>query len=511
MKKLVSYLLTIFSVSGALDAGAQTEEHKWGIGIGGGVTRLNDDFKNNYFNTRHQKEFGKFFLMRYVNTNVDVIFTFLGGDVKTFNTIPGIKRIVTSTLRSGDISFDYKFFSESKKMIPYLSGGVGLLFADNFLARNQYVVTAPVGFGIKLLPFERVNIDLNVRQYATLSDKLDGTAGGSNNDNFLTISAGIIFNVGKAEDTDGDGVIDNADQCPGTKNGARVDKKGCPADNDGDGVDNDADKCPQMVGLAKFMGCPDGDGDGVEDLLDKCPNVPGSPIFYGCPDNDGDGIEDAKDDCPQAAGLAKFNGCPDKDNDGMEDSKDKCPDVAGIVAFEGCADTDKDGIADHKDRCPNIAGTVKMGGCPDSDGDEIADSDDRCPDKAGVPDFGGCPPPNKSDIKKLQTIAKKINFETGKTKLLPESFLVLDQVVALMKANAFYKLSIEGHTDNMGNSKINLELSKGRADAVKNYLIISGIDAENVVSAGFGDTKPFGSNATAKGRDNNRRCELKLF
>ncbi len=89
-------------------------------------------------------------------------------------------------------------------------------------------------------------------------------------------------------DSDGDGVFDKSDKCPGTPKGVTVDLKGCPLDTDGDGVYDYLDQCP---GTPKGLevnndGCPlDTDGDGVYDYLDKCPGTP--PSFKvdinGCP------------------------------------------------------------------------------------------------------------------------------------------------------------------------------------------------------------------------------------
>ncbi len=83
----------------------------------------------------------------------------------------------------------------------------------------------------------------------------------------------------KAEkkDTDGDGVIDDLDECPDTPTGVAVDKRGCPLDSDKDGVPDYLDKCPDTPACAPVdkEGCPlDTDGDGVADYLDQCPGTP---------------------------------------------------------------------------------------------------------------------------------------------------------------------------------------------------------------------------------------------
>ena len=104
-------------------------------------------------------------------------------------------------------------------------------------------------------------------------------------------------------DSDGDGVADHLDKCPGTPKGVKVDAVGCPLDTDGDGVPDYLDKCPNTPKGVKVdaTGCPiDSDGDGVPDNLDKCPNTPkGCKVDAdGCPiDSDGDGVADCFDKC----------------------------------------------------------------------------------------------------------------------------------------------------------------------------------------------------------------------
>lgn len=108
------------------------------------------------------------------------------------------------------------------------------------------------------------------------------------------------------KDSDGDGVPDDRDRCPGTPRGAKVDAQGCELDSDGDGVVDRLDKCPNTPAGAKVdaQGCElDSDGDGVVDRLDRCPGTPrGAKVdAQGCePDSDGDGVVDALDQCPDS-------------------------------------------------------------------------------------------------------------------------------------------------------------------------------------------------------------------
>ncbi|HEY4288055.1 MAG TPA: DUF5723 family protein [Puia sp.] len=83
-------------------------------------------------------------------------------------------------------------------------------------------------------------------------------------------------------------------------------------DRDGDGVVDEKDECPDSAGPIALIGCPDSDGDGVPNKKDKCPGVKGSPNFQGCPapDSDGDSVNDDDDKCPLVKGLKSNYGCP---------------------------------------------------------------------------------------------------------------------------------------------------------------------------------------------------------
>ncbi|MDD5722917.1 MAG: OmpA family protein [Syntrophales bacterium] len=86
-----------------------------------------------------------------------------------------------------------------------------------------------------------------------------------------------VDELGCPLDSDGDGVPDHLDKCPGTPEGVKVDSRGCPLDSDGDGVPDYLDKCletPEGVEV-DCKGCPlDSDSDGVSDSFDKCPGTP---------------------------------------------------------------------------------------------------------------------------------------------------------------------------------------------------------------------------------------------
>ena len=337
-------------------------------------------------------------------------------------------------------------------------------------------------------------------------------------------------------DTDGDHIPDKEDQCPLEPGVAKF--SGCP-DTDNDDIPDKEDKCPTEAGLAKFGGCPDRDGDDIPDKEDACPDEAGLAQFKGCPDRDGDGIPDKEDACPDQKGLPQFAGCPDSDGDGVPDKEDECPTQAGLIAFKGCPDSDGDGIPDKDDACPTKPGPMAYQGCPDSDGDGLADNVDKCPDRPGPAENKGCPyedqdndgVPDKEDDcpftpgtranrgcpeipkeqKRILDLAfKNLEFETAKAIIRERSLPYLDTLAQLLIDNPTYKLKVSGHTDNQGKLEYNMQLSKARAEAVRNYLVSNGVSADRFIVEYFGPLRPIASNATPEGRARNRRVEMKV-
>jgi len=121
--------------------------------------------------------------------------------------------------------------------------------------------------------------------------------------------------------------------------------------------------------------------------------------------------------------------------------------------------------------------------------------------------------PKKIELKEeekavLTQALEGVKFKTNSDFLLPESLPKLDAVAELMKAHNDYKLTIDGYTDNTGDSAHNHELSLKRAEAAKARLIEDGIAANRITTHGYGEERPVATNDTAEGRAKNRRVEF---
>lgn len=107
-------------------------------------------------------------------------------------------------------------------------------------------------------------------------------------------------------------------------------------------------------------------------------------------------------------------------------------------------------------------------------------------------------------------ILQNVLFEFAKADLLPVSFEELDKVAGFLKKDPELKAEIIGHTDAIGMEENNQVLSEKRAEAVVAYLISRGVPSERLEARGCGESQPIDSNRDDRGRQQNRRVELRL-
>jgi len=104
-----------------------------------------------------------------------------------------------------------------------------------------------------------------------------------------------------------------------------------------------------------------------------------------------------------------------------------------------------------------------------------------------------------------------LHFASGQATILKSSYKELEELIEYLKLKPNLRIEIAGHTDSDGDEVSNLELSIKRAQAVKNYLIKSGIKANRLFAKGYGETRPIADNSTNTGKAKNRRTEVKVL
>jgi OOP family OmpA-OmpF porin len=189
--------------------------------------------------------------------------------------------------------------------------------------------------------------------------------------------------------------------------------------------------------------------------------------------------------------------------------------------YKCASDDDCDGIHNDADRCPSAPGPESVDpsrrGCPgDADKDGLLDYLDACPGEKGLAD----PDPNKNGCPKFArvtgteiTISRQVLFKSSATgeRIEAESESVLAEVRDVIQQHPeILLLEVEGHTDDLGNDGYNLDLSKKRAEAVRDWLVKHGIAADRLVAKGYGEAQPLADNRSEDGRRKNRRVEFSI-
>jgi outer membrane protein OmpA-like peptidoglycan-associated protein len=117
------------------------------------------------------------------------------------------------------------------------------------------------------------------------------------------------------------------------------------------------------------------------------------------------------------------------------------------------------------------------------------------------------PPPvtRPEDVRCGARMPAAVTFRTASSRIDAKGRALLDAITPCLKQGRY---EIAGYTDSIGNDDDNLKLSKARAESVRAYMILKGVDAERLEAVGHGEEKPIGDNATREGRAANRRIEF---
>lgn len=211
-------------------------------------------------------------------------------------------------------------------------------------------------------------------------------------------------------------------------------------------------------------------------------------------------VHTSPDDRPVVAAVE------DRDRDGIPDSTDKCPDRP----------EDQDGFEDT-DGCPDI----------DNDMDRVLDVADKCinvPETYnGFLDDDGCPDTLPPEIDQLRGTIEGLLYAEGETMVRDSAKPNVGKIAKLMQTFPSIRIVLIGHTDdreakqfadnqpNPDLAALAADLSRARAEAVRQWLVTAGIAAARIDIQGRGSEDSVSDNATPRGRLANRRVEVKLF
>jgi outer membrane protein OmpA-like peptidoglycan-associated protein len=212
---------------------------------------------------------------------------------------------------------------------------------------------------------------------------------------------------------------------------------------------------------------------------------------------------------PEEIRLAQGDPPPDRDGDGLPDAQDACPDrpedIDGFDDGEGCPDIDNDldRVLDIADRCPNVVESYN-----------------------GFDDDDGCPDTVPADVDALRGTIEGLIYAEGETLVRDSALPGVRKIAKTMAAHPSIRVVLIGHTDDrearqFATAKagrraadvdaLSADLSRARAEAVKNALIALRIPPARIEVEGKGAEEPVTDNTKPRGRLANRRVEIKLY
>lgn len=326
---------------------------------------------------------------------------------------------------------------------------------------NGWAGIFPAGVGTEIRLSNNVLLDFNLGATYSSTDLLNNFVVTDFKDAAANVGLGITFGNFKpgVTDTDKDGLTDEYEQ------------KGCTDYQN-----------------------PDTDADGLKDGA-EVNQYKTNPCNK---DTDGDTLIDGDE-------VMRYNTNPlskDSDSDKLMDNEE----IQKYATLPNDSDTDDDVLIDGDEVLTHKTNPKQ----PDTDLGSIGDGVEvnRGTDPLNPND--DLPPAKEEPMKVGAVIVLEgINFASGSYKIGSGSDAILEKSYTTMKENPEIVVEISGHTDSQGGYEMNMNLSKNRAEAVKEWLVAKGIDASRIETVGYGPNNPIASNDTEEGRYQNRRIEFK--
>lgn len=403
---------------------------------------------------------------------------------------------VASTHTSSNFSFDYEddlihFIAALQMQLfpeydlrPYGYAGFGFLLVDPTITGNAKFLqaksgvyeeasgslTLPLGIGLTWTLSEKLDFFAEYMKTLTFTDAMDEWVS-EDNDNYNMVNFGLTFYLGEREEEEA--IQPEAPIPP------------APKDTDGDGLLDEDETAIYNTDYTNR----DTDGDGLIDG-DEVKTYKTDPTQR---DTDFDRLLDGEEVNSHKTDPLK----KDTDQDGCSDGDE----VLDMNTNPLVVDTDGDELSDCDER--NVYRTNPL--IKDTDGDGAEDGKEV---RDGTD-------PLTADVLQIQEsgelVLEGINFETNSAVITEDSDPILVKALNTLRTNPNLRVEIQGHTDDVGSSAANLRLSERRANAVRDYMVQNGIDANRMTARGYGEENPLVPNDSAENRAKNRRIQFRVI
>ena len=286
-------------------------------------------------------------------------------------------------------------------------------------------------------------------------------------------------------------------------------------DDDGDGIANfmDDEKDTPIGNIVNRRGVSlkniDTDGDGVSDLVDKCIDIPGAFENEGCPQ---DLLLAIRNNEKDRVITNNSNGNP---NDSGQNGIDSIPNNNSTLQGTNNGGKDPKELLTNNQNGNNNGGQNgnKNGGQNGNNnggqnGNNNGGKNGNNNSQGNGNNQNNNSNPNVVTSKEGLTSLVDVHFILNDASIQPNLYPLLNEIVALLKANPGSSIVLEGHADATGEDEFNQLLSQKRTESLRKYLLSQGIDPNRVQTGSFGESRPKFLNTSPKGRALNRRVEV---
>lgn len=345
---------------------------------------------------------------------------------------------------------------ESARIAPYLIGGIGGSYTE-----NNPDVYAPLGGGLQVRMTNRIALRLQSVRKISLNKDYQHTAH----------AMGLVYEIG----------------------GKKRTPEPTPVDS--------------MQILAGLM---DTDGDGIRDDVDQCPGISGTMMNFGCPDSVASPAEalavsvvEIEDNETEKSAVPVI----------IPEEMPMTPEE--LVVVENTSNIISEQVPVSENLAPSIVSTMDVFVTPVAE--SLTPQEEQVVEIAYlaepvVEEEPGARPCGMDAAVHLTTGINAVYFDLGSDQLQGETQQTLTEVASVLNTCAEARLVVYGHADALGQNDSNLILSVMRAFNVKYYLVQQhGISQSRISSEGYGEDKPAASNDTSSGRGLNRRVDFEIL
>jgi OOP family OmpA-OmpF porin len=275
----------------------------------------------------------------------------------------------------------------------------------------------------------------------------------------------------KLGDDDNDGVINYLDEEDNTEIGALVDNKGRSLKN------------------------IDSDGDGINDFYDECPNEKGEQVNNGCPEKSTTNIANNQNNnnSNNTTNNNSNNTSTNPNNNTSNPNNNNVNNTSNNNSNNTTTNPNNNTSNPNNNNSNNTSTNPNNNNSNQNTGSNAQNN------------------PEYIDYKNStsgMTSVTDLHFGQWQSGFLPQEYAVISEIITLLKSNSAKKIVIVGHADNGGEYSKKMEISKKRAEAVKNYLVAAGVSADKIETKYVGDLEPKYLNNTVTGKSLNRRAEI---